>query len=49
MESDGSRTWVTVRDGVIQEGGSNDEPHPWGNETGLNRNPKKNAFKKRGK
>ena len=49
MEPDGSQTWVTVRDGVIQEGGRNDEPHPWDNETGLNRNPKKNAFKKRRK
>lgn len=46
MEPDSSQTWVTVRDGVIQEGGRNGSPHPWDSETGLNRNPKKNAFKK---
>ncbi|MDD6694013.1 MAG: hypothetical protein PUE38_06580 [Olsenella sp.] len=48
MEPDGSQTWVTVRGGVIQEAGRNDSPHPWDSETGLNRSPKKNAFKKGG-
>lgn len=44
---DGSQTWVTVRNGVIQDGGRNDSSHPWDSETGLNRNPKRNVFKKR--
>ena len=41
--SDGNQIWVTTRNGVIQNGGSNNPPLEWDENTGLNRNP----FKKR--
>ena len=49
-EQDGSQTWVSVRNGIIQEGSSNKTPRPWNAETGLNRNPKgnpRNVFRRR--
>ena len=46
MESDGSQMWVSVRAGIIQEGGRNAVPRLWDSETGFNHNPKKNPFKK---
>lgn len=43
QESDGSQTWTTSRGGTIQNGGQNNPPHDWDDDTGLNNNP----FKKR--
>lgn len=43
IEPDGSQTWTVSRSSVIQDGGSNDIPRTWDNETGLNNNP----FKRR--
>ena len=33
-----SQTWVISRNGVIQNGGINNPPHPWDEMTGLSRN-----------
>ena len=41
---DGSQIWVISRDGKIQNGGINNPPRVWDDDTGLNINP----FKKRG-
>ena len=41
---DGSQLWVTSRNGVIQNGGINNPPLPWDDDTGLSFNP----FRKRG-
>lgn len=35
---DGSQLWVSVRDGIIQDGGLNRPPRPWDEMTGLSRN-----------
>ena len=35
---DGSQLWVSVRDGVIQDGGLNSPPRSWDEMTGLSRN-----------
>ena len=36
---DGSQLWVSVRNGIIQEGGLNQPPRPWSERTGLNNDP----------
>ena len=36
---DGSQLWVSVRNGIIQEGGLNQPPRPWSERTGLNKDP----------
>lgn len=38
INEDGSQTWVVSRNGVIQNGGINNPPHPWDEMTGLSRN-----------
>lgn len=38
INDDGSQLWVSSKDGVIQNGGINNPPHPWNDETGLSRN-----------
>ena len=43
-QKDGKQLWVRYRDGKINEGGRNNKPKPWDDETGLNNNP----FKKGG-
>lgn len=43
QEPDGSQTWTTSRGGAIQNGGRNNPPRGWDDDTGLNNNP----FKKR--
>ena len=35
---DGSRLWVTTRNGIIQDGGLNNPPHMWNERTGLSYN-----------
>lgn len=35
----GRQIWAETRNGIIQEGGRNDTPREWDNETGLNKNP----------
>ena len=48
INADGSQTWVSVRNGVIQNCGENSTPHPWDDETGLSANkPKRNGFGRR--
>lgn len=39
IEPGGSQTWATVRNGTIQNGGSNNPPRDWDDDTGLNDNP----------
>lgn len=41
----GVQNWVRYRNGTINEGGQNQTPRKWDNETGLNNNP----FKRRKK
>ena len=41
IESDGSQTWVRVRNNVIDNAGSNTTPRTWDSETGLYNNIKK--------
>lgn len=38
---DGSQLWASVRNGVVQNCGVNNPPHPWDSKTGLSHNPKK--------
>lgn len=48
MNPDGTQTWVSVRDGVIQDCGENTTPRPWDPEAGLSANkPKRNGFKRK--
>ena len=37
---DGKQIWVYVKNGIIQNGGINNSPRPWDNDTGYNRNTK---------
>ena len=39
LNDDGKQPWVRYQNGVINEGGINDKPRPWDDETGLNQNP----------
>ena len=41
INSDGSQTWASVRNGVVQNAGKNSSPHIWDPETGFSRNIKK--------
>ena len=41
LNDDGTQDWVRSQHQVINEGGSNKEPRPWDDETGLFRNPTK--------
>lgn len=34
---DGTQLWVQSREGIIQNGGLNDPPHPWSERTGLSK------------
>ena len=43
VEEDGSQTWTESRNGIIQNGGRNDPPREWDNESDLN----VNLFKKK--
>lgn len=38
LNEDGTQTWVTSLNGVIQNGGINNPPHKWDPMTGLSRN-----------
>lgn len=44
-DSEGRQLWVRHRNSKINEGGRNDKPREWDDDTGLNDNP----FKKKGK
>ena len=35
---DGSQLWVSIKDGIVQNGGVNNPPNPWDDQTGLCRN-----------
>lgn len=39
INGDGTQTWAVVRNGTIFEGGRNDTPRSYDEETGLNANP----------
>lgn len=39
LNDNGTQTWVRYQNGVINEGGLNQTPKPWDDETGLNKNP----------
>ncbi len=39
INEDGSQLWVETRDGVIRNGGLNNPPKPWDEDTGLKYNP----------
>ena len=46
--ADGTQTWVSVRNGTIQNCGKNSTPHSWDPETGLSANKSKsNGFKRK--
>ena len=45
QQKDGKQLWVRYRNGKINEGGRNNSPKPWDNETGLNKNPFKKGRK----
>ncbi len=42
----GAQNWVRYQNGTINEGGQNQAPRKWDNETGLNNNPVKRRKKK---
>lgn len=42
----GAQNWVRYQNGTINEGGQNQKPRKWDNETGLNNNPFKRRRKK---
>lgn len=42
----GSQLWAEVRNGIVQEGGLNNTPRKWNDNTGLNHSPADNPFKK---
>lgn len=48
VNGDGSQTWVSVHNGVIQNCGKNSKQHPWNEVTGLSaKKPKRNGFGRR--
>ena len=52
IDSKGRQVWTRSQNGVINEGGRNNMPLKWDNETGLNKNPIKREWllkKKKGK
>lgn len=42
INPDGSQTWASVRNGIVQNAGKNSLPREWDSETGFSRNIKKN-------
>lgn len=46
INSDGKQNWVRYQNGTINEGGQNQVPRQWDNETGYNNNPFKRRKKK---
>lgn len=46
IKSDGKQNWVRYQNGTINEGGQNQVPRQWDNETGYNNNPFKRRKKK---
>ena len=43
----GAQNWVRYQNGTINEGGQNQTPRKWDNETGLNNNPVKRRKKRK--
>lgn len=46
IKSDGKQNWVRYQNGTINEGGQNQVPRQWDDETGYNNNPFKRRNKK---
>lgn len=46
IREDGSQLWVRFRGNLINEGGRNETPRSWDDESGLNNNPFKGRRKK---
>lgn len=46
INSNGKQNWVRYQNGTINEGGQNQVPRQWDNETGYNNNPFKRRKKK---